>query len=68
MKITIAGVGYVGLSLAVLLSTTNKVNIIDITSSIIDKIMVDFKQLQKKNIQELIPIQLQLLEVMENQQ
>jgi len=37
-KITVVGAGYVGLSLAVLLSTSNKVNIIDINEDKINKI------------------------------
>ena len=37
-KITVVGAGYVGLSLAVLLSTSNKVNIVDINEDKINKI------------------------------
>lgn len=39
MKIAVAGSGYVGLSLGVLLSLQNEVTIVDILPSKVDKIM-----------------------------
>lgn len=52
MKITVAGTGYVGLSLAVLLAQHNKVKAIDIIQDKVDKINNKISPIQDDEIEE----------------
>ncbi len=54
MKIAVAGSGYVGLSLGVLLSLQNEVTIVDILPSKVDKINNGLSPIQDEYIELLI--------------
>lgn len=52
MRITVAGVGYVGLSLAVLLAQNNEVRAVSTTSAKVDKINSGISPIKDKEIEE----------------
>ena len=54
MKIAVAGIGYVGLSLAILLSQQNEVVALDISKEKVDKINNKISPIQDKEIEEYI--------------
>lgn len=61
MRIAVAGSGYVGLSLGVLLSLQNEVTIVDILPSKVDKINNGLSPIQDEYIEDYLKISNYLL-------